>query len=61
MKSLLNQSVEKAANHFCELYSEELQQVEADNIYEWYQNSLDQFGDVDYNEIEKRIFEKINK
>ena len=57
LETLVSISIEKAANHFIELYSDELDCVNTDNIYEWYQNSLEQFGHINYDKIEKRIFE----
>ena len=60
MKKVSIKDLEKASNHFIKLYADELESVKPDHIYEWYNNSLDQFGHINYEQLEIRIFEKIN-
>lgn len=52
--------VETAAQHFLNLYAEEIAQGETitpDVIYEWWGQTKDQYPDVEYGPIEEKIME----
>lgn len=60
-KKLLNE----IANFFVNLYDEELEEMTSDAIYEWWSinwsNWVDETNQDIYNEVEKAIWDKINK
>ena len=60
-KKLLNE----IANFFVNLYDEELEEMTSDVIYEWqsinWSNWVDETNQDIYNEVEKAIWDKINK
>lgn len=60
-KKLLNE----IANFFVNLYDEELEELTSDAIYEWWSinwsNWVDETNQDIYNEVEKAIWDKINK
>jgi len=58
----MENSVIKAANHFKNLYSEEIEagEVTTDVVFEWWTQTKEQYPDVDYNDVESAIFENIN-
>ena len=60
-KNLLNE----IANFFVNLYDEELEEMTSDAIYEWWSinwsNWVDETNQDIYNEVEKAIWDKINK
>lgn len=55
---------QEIAEFFCKLYSEELNDITGDSICEWWNinwsNWVDNKEDIEYNEIEKAIFDAIN-
>lgn len=60
-KKLLN----KIANFFVNLYSDEIEEMTSDSIYEWWSmnwsNWVEETNQDIYNEVEKAIWDKINK
>lgn len=56
--------LQEIAEFFCNLYSEELNDITGDSINEWWtinwSNWVDDKEDIEYNEIEKAVFEKID-
>lgn len=60
-KELLNE----IANFFVNLYDDELEEMTSDAIYEWWSinwsNWVDETNQDIYNEVEKAIWDKINK
>lgn len=60
-KKLLNE----IANFFVNLYNDELEEMTSDAIYEWWSinwsNWVDETNQDIYNEVEKAIWDKINK
>lgn len=63
MKNLTQK--QEAANHFINLYSEEIEagEVTPDTIHEWWTQTVDQYSDLsidDLDEIEGIITAKIN-
>lgn len=60
-KKLLN----KIANFFVNLYNDELDEMTSDAIYEWWSmnwsNWVDETNEDIYDEVEKAIWQKINK
>lgn len=56
--------LQEIADFFCNLYSEELNDITGDSICEWWtinwSNWVDNKEDIEYNEIEKAIFDAIN-
>lgn len=56
--------LQEIAEFFCNLYSEELNDITGDSINEWWtinwSNWVDNKEDIEYNEIEKAVFEKID-
>lgn len=53
--------VQAAANHFIDLYADEIKagEVTEDCIYEWWTQTKDQYEGVDYDDVESAILEKI--
>lgn len=60
-KKLLNE----IADFFVNLYNDELEEMTSDAIYEWWSinwsNWVDETNQDIYNEVEKAIWDKINK
>lgn len=56
--------IQEIAEFFYHLYSEELNDITGDSINEWWtinwSNWVDNKEDIEYNEIEKAVFEKID-
>lgn len=66
-KSIVNMGetnkLQEMAEFFCNLYNDELNDITGDSICEWWNinwsNWVDNKEDIEYNEIEKAVFEKI--
>ena len=56
--------LQEIVEFFCNLYSEELNDITGESINEWWtinwSNWVDNKEDIEYNEIEKAIFDAIN-
>ena len=64
MTMTTDNKLQEIAEFFCNLYSEELNEITGDSINEWWainwSNWVDNKEDIEYNEIEKAIFDAIN-
>lgn len=64
MTMTTDNKLQEIAEFFCNLYSEEINDITGDSICEWWtinwSNWVDNKEDIEYNEIEKAIFGMIN-
>lgn len=64
MTMTTDNKLQEIAEFFCNLYSEELNDITGDSICEWWtinwSNWVNNKEDIEYNEIEKAIFDMIN-
>lgn len=56
--------IQEIANFFVNLYSDEIEEITSDSIYEWWSinwsNWVEETNQDVYNEVEKAIWNKIN-
>jgi hypothetical protein len=46
---------QNAADHFIQLYKDEMENVTTDSIFEWWTQTKDQYPGVEYNDVENII------
>ncbi|OZI05105.1 hypothetical protein BWI93_27210, partial [Siphonobacter sp. BAB-5385] len=52
-QNIMEDQIEKAADHFIELYAEEIKNNELteDTLHKWWTQTRDQYEDVDYDDV----------